>query len=152
MTRKRDFQRSRVYNSEFHHSHYKTLSIDKMSIAECRDYIERIMRSRWWKSRMPNVWHLNLKDGRGTRRARGGRHGDGIKINLPRWARHPIVILHEIAHTITPKSRYIAASHGRQFCSNYLALIKRWVGHEAWREMKDHFKKGRVKYRRKATA
>ncbi len=99
---------------------------------------------------MPNDTYLNLKDGHGTRRARGGAHGAEIRINLPHWARHPIVILHEIAHTITPMDRYIAASHGRQFCSNYLALIKRWMGRDAWLEMKEQFRMKRVKYIRKA--
>ncbi len=147
---KRDSQRSRVYNSEHHHSLYQNNYSEKMTIDEVREFIEKIMRSRWWKVRMPDDTYLNLKDGRRTRWARGGKHGSEIRINLPRWARHPIVILHEMAHTITPMDRCVAASHGRQFCSNYLALIKRWMGREAWLEMKGLFKNKRVKYTRKA--
>ena len=39
---------------------------------------------------------LKIKDGRGTRTARGG----AWHLNLPLWARHPELVIHEIAHTV----------------------------------------------------
>lgn len=43
-------------------------------------------------------WTGHLSDGRGTRIARGSRY----RINLPAWARNPVVVLHEAAHGIAP--------------------------------------------------
>ncbi len=166
---KRDFQRQRVYDAEKIHSHYKhpvqewtsnangsfTKTNDKftdgtpiMSTHEVREFVEKIMRSRWWKSRMPYVHHLHLKDGRGTRWARGYSIGSSLVLNLPRWARYPLIILHEMAHGMLPGKRI--SPHGRRFCANFLDLIKRWMGREAWFEMKDCYKTQRVKYIRKA--
>lgn len=167
---KRDFQKQRVYDAEYTHS-YRKIAIREwvysrngsytktegrfkdgtklMTIHEVGEYVGKIMRSRWWKSRMPNVRFLDLVDGRGTRWATGSRRAAWIFLNIPRWARQPLIILHELAHCMTGPD-FLHPFHGREFCANHLDLIKRWLGREAWLEMKECYKDKRVKYIRKA--
>lgn len=65
----------------------------------------------------------------------------GWGINLPRWARVEVVIVHELAHILTPEAE---PWHGREFCRNYLALIKRWLSTEQAKALRASFKEHRV--------
>lgn len=47
------------------------------------------------------------------------------------WAMREIVVLHELAHHLTPNCRD-DGGHGSAFVATFLDLIKRFMGHETW--------------------
>lgn len=49
------------------------------------------------------------------------------RITLPRWARNPWVILHEIAHRLTPMDE----AHGPRFVGVLIGLAARWLDLDA---------------------
>lgn len=72
---------------------------DEMSMAECAALVARV-----WADYRPEVLRLpTVTPGSGARMASGWRD----RINLPRWARQPAVILHEVAHSLQPLVRWI---------------------------------------------
>ena len=112
----RDNQRSRVYNAERMLPEWgKRLGDGSMDTMN--QYVSSITRTHWWLSR-GGPRHVHIKDGRGTRWARGG-YG---QINLPRWARTKLVCLHELAHVLNNTG----APHGPEFAATLLALVRRF--------------------------
>ena len=144
MVQERDSQRSKVYAAE------KMISIftdnGDMPLDEVKTWISKILNSRWTKGRYyftHCVGDVKIKDGRGTRWARGG----ASVMNLPCWSRSRLVILHELAHVIQYREyHWTVAGHGREFCSIYLALVYRWIGKEAGDNLKAAFKDKKVKF------
>jgi putative metallohydrolase (TIGR04338 family) len=111
--------------------------------------VDRITKTRWWRNREGPPF-VHVRDGRGTRFAlaydgsmvlRGEFYP--ASINLPRWARDPIVVLHELTHLLSPANE---AAHGPTYCRNYLAVVKRFLGEEKHRQLKDSFKENGVKW------
>lgn len=149
--RARDNQRQRVYNADLHGGQRME------TVGEIQEYVDRITRSRWWKSqlkknasmhrRFSNGKTIKVKDGRG----RSSACGDSwtCSISMPRWSRTEGVILHEVAHVLTDYiyGREGVAAHGPEFAKTYAALVKRWMGREAWEKLKANYKKHKVKYR-----
>jgi putative metallohydrolase (TIGR04338 family) len=131
----RDFQKSKVYNAE-----EQILWGRHLSWQETQDYIADITRTRFWKSLGGK--EIKVKDGRGTTIARGNYLRKFV--SLPKWARTELVILHELAHTITPP-RY--CSHGVTYIRNYLKLVRRFMGDHTWKELKARFKTNKVRTR-----
>jgi putative metallohydrolase (TIGR04338 family) len=112
--------------------------------AETLAYVERVTRSRWWRCRLPRG--VRVKDGRGTRIARGGWGTGRPTVNLPRWARTRLVILHELAHVLTSRPGREVAAHGPEFAKTYLELVRRFEPELAPR-LRAEFKAGRVRTR-----
>lgn len=88
----RDNQRHKVYMSE-------TIALrhePKMSLDEIEAMVRRIESTTLWSTLTDGrTWPVQVKDGRGRRRA----GGSGKFITLPRWSRTPSIVLHELAHT-----------------------------------------------------
>jgi hypothetical protein len=113
--RARDNQRQKVYNWERtlrNSPANKTLTLD-----ECKNLIKKVCQ-RYSKA-IPYV-----SDGRGTSYARGGAN----RINLPKWARETIFVLHELAHSIQlVKGEQIGndrpAWHGAEFARLFIELL-----------------------------
>jgi len=162
--RPRDSQRSKLYKAERLHSLWSNDS-QFDSLKDVQDWVDKICKSRWFKNRYPrhaldpkslmrygrSANGIKALDGRGRTRANGSTRGF---IKLPVWTRSELHILHEIAHVVTSRytvnSRKLPAFHGRDFCANYLALVRQFMGKEAGKELKACFKKSRVKYTRPA--
>lgn len=159
--RPRDSQRKKVYNSERTHSLW-TWDAQYESVQEVQALVDKMCKTRWFKSRFPKYAFdqkairkygrsadgIKVLDGRGRRGACGSTRGF---IKLPRWSRSDLVILHEIAHVVTRRNGYhgpLPAFHGREFCANYLALVRRFLGKDAGDELKACFKKHKAKYTR----
>lgn len=145
MNRPRDSQRSKVYDAE----RVLQQGDQGWTFRETQEYVNRITRTRWWKNRGGPPFVL-VKDGRGTTWAKAWDPYTTAKgedrpatINLPRWARDPIVVLHELAHLLTLATE---AAHGPTYCTNYLALTKRFLGEETHRILRDSFKNHNVKW------
>jgi putative metallohydrolase (TIGR04338 family) len=135
------------------------------SLKDVQDWVDKICKSRWFKNRYPRHAYqenksqflinkgqgIKVLDGRGRTRANGSTRGF---IKLPVWTRSELHILHEIAHVVTSRytvnNRKLPAFHGRDFCANYLSLVRHFLGKEAGKELKACFKKSRVKYTRPA--
>lgn len=145
MKRPRDSQKSKVYTAE----RVLQKGDQGWSYQETQDYVDSVTRTRWWLNRQgpPFVY---VKDGRGTSWAMAYDPYTTPKgedrpatLNLPRWARDPIVVMHEMAHLLTSASE---AAHGRGFCRNYLALVKRFLGQEEYVALRESFRLHRVKW------
>jgi hypothetical protein len=101
---------------------------EEMTLDECSALIERV-----WAAYRPNVTRLpTVTPGHNARRATGWRD----RIDLPRWARQPAVILHEVAHSLQPPVRWVegepgehlvpVAWHGPEFVRLYIELLVRY--------------------------
>jgi len=148
MSQLRDFQRSKVYSAETKHSKFKWKSHGNklQKLSETKRYVADITTSKWWKSH-GGFMQVQVYDGRGRTRACGTLS----YVKLPKWSRTELVILHELAHALTgqqyERDRIKRAGHGCTFTKNYLDLIKRYLGHDDWLEMKELFREHKVRTR-----
>lgn len=150
MAKVRDSQRSKVYKAE--RKALEGLPCDELhdlSVQECQEIVDKVVSSRWWQGRYGMMLTPpTVKAGQGARWATARLHEHTIV--LPLWARKQWVILHELAHYAVraPLSPYLkVAAHGPEFCKEYLALVKRWIGPEEAKALKASFKARRVKSR-----
>ncbi len=136
----RDNQRQKVYNAERTTSMWK--QPDRIDdIHELTKYVKKISKSAWFRRRFgPN--EIAVKDGRRRSSACGGWG----EINMPRWSRFKLCILHEFAHAVQTRVARGSAWHGREFCKIYIAFVKKWIGAEAAEELKQAFKTHKAKY------
>lgn len=65
-----------------------------------------------------------IRDGRGARCAIA--YTDLGEIALPRAMRKPLIIMHEMAHILTPRKDI--APHGPEFTRAYLDIVRRFLG------------------------
>lgn len=120
--RARDAQRQAVYDWERSLRPWlrpDSEALRPLSLDECRELIQHVWRSYFGRAAVPQV-----KDGRGCSWARGSHKA----IVLPRWARHRLIVLHEVAHAILwqdPDTRRTAA-HGPLFVR---LVIELWHTH-----------------------
>jgi hypothetical protein len=120
MTRLRDNQRSACYNWE-------------RSLPEWPgEPIYDLQQARWWvhKVWLDYIGHdtpPEVRDGRGRRTACGSRWA----IKLPRFARHEMYVLHEVAHSVIryrdPHKEH-CAPHGPEFARLVLDLYHHYKG------------------------
>lgn len=117
-------------------------------------YVRRIVQSKWWQTRHPARQQVAVIKGRRGAYARGGLGG----VSLPPFSWDKGVILHELAHVITYQrtspsdwSGYVDPGHGRWFCATYLALVRRFLGKDAHDELRDAFRRMKVKYSKPRT-
>lgn len=143
----RDSQRQRVYEAESVLESFPTglrqdrvRQVDKVRYASreaCQDYVNRVTRSKLWEAGSVVV-------GSGKRFRKAVARGTG-QIELPIWARNEWTILHELAHCLTTAKFKNVADHGREFCSVYIKLVKRFLGPQWAKKLKDSFREHRVK-------
>jgi putative metallohydrolase (TIGR04338 family) len=137
----RDNQRQRVYDAERATPMWDKDRID--DIHALTKYVTKICKSAWFRRRFPTMGIVRVKDGRRCRKATGGWG----TINMPRWSRTKIIVLHELSHAVqNAASPEPQAWHGREFCKIYLAFVKKWIGREAYDALKASFKEHGVKY------
>lgn len=129
----RDTQKSKVFGWErqfqnigyYEHTNYgaRARCINEMSLDECEALAHKVCK-HW--GMFPTI----VTDGRGCRAA----YSCGGLIKLPRWARQPVVVLHEMAHEVV---RYVVrkphAAHGREFVGIEMYLLVKFgnyqIGH-----------------------
>lgn len=139
--RARDSQRSRLYKAE------KVLHTPPQfeTVQQCQDFVNEVMASRWAAARWKN--RIEVRPGYGHRSATA----DPVSqiIQLPVWARHHAVILHEMAHCLNTGSRTYAW-HGPEFAGLFLSLVHHVMGAESASKLRESFKANRVRYNLKA--
>lgn len=146
MSRPRDTQRAKLYRAErsaFKDPQWNAL----MDLGTCTIYIERVLHSAFWKEHVKHTYPLNIRDGRGCRKASAGAD----RITLPCWARKHWVILHELSHTGIGRTlrRSEVAAHGREFAAFYLRLVRHFLGVAAHDALRDAFRANGVRYKPK---
>ncbi len=130
MARSRDNQRSKVYAWEraavvrlgeaasLYEPDFKTLE-------ECEEFMRPI-----WRKERGRVGLARQKAPELSRNLWGQRSAmamDDHTIKLPKWARSRWVILHEMAHRLTPDDE----AHGPRFVGVLIGLVARWAGYSA---------------------
>lgn len=127
--RERDKQRSRVYEWERHVCKRLLGTSINMPDFETLDECDEFARPIWRKERgrvglarqhAPEIARPHW----GQRSALA--HADH-RITLPRWARSRWVILHEMAHRLTPRDE----AHGPRFVGVLMGLVARWMDLDA---------------------
>jgi len=157
MTRQRDTQRSKLYAAERAVPGFET--DDRLeTVADLEAYVSDICNSKWFRAHWPRIKRIAVHDGRRHRRAvaydsRGGGYwGDMVNtISMPRWSRSRMIVLHEIAHLCVP---WMRAAHGWEFADAYLRLVRHFLGQLKHDQLRDAFRRHRVRYapKRKGTS
>lgn len=136
----RDTQRQRLYDAERQLPEWNAATLDW---AKTQEFVRMVTQSVWWQNR-GGPRNVIVKDGRGTRHARGYNGEGGGYVNLPQWSRAPIIILHEMAHVLTKNS---VAPHGPEYAANFAAIVQQFMGKEVAARLRTEFKKHRVRCR-----
>ncbi len=146
MKRPRDSQRSKAYAAERSLPWIVNDTVGDGSMHAVNHFVDEVWR--WcWKRGLARVEEApRIKDGRGTRIARGGPRA----LNLPKWARTYTVVLHEIAHALQPPN---SAAHGREWARLFAQLMDRWhpKRKEAGRMLRQAYREHGVKFRQSPT-
>lgn len=132
MKRPRDSKRQRLYDSE----RCIQSAGGEMSIAECQSYVDALTKSAWFVRRWGRRT-IEIEWGRG-----GGHAYAGNFIRLGVWARQEVVVLHELAHCLTP-GHY--AAHGAEFAGVMLTLVRHKLGNDTARKLRESYRAHRVK-------
>lgn len=139
--RPRDSQRSRVYAAErawAAEMGYPNRG-DFADRAEVQAYVDRVTRSRWWLDRGGRR-QITVSPGK----KRGAFSYNGrAEISVPRAMMRRWVVLHELAHQLSPRHE---ASHGRTFARRYLAVVQHYLGTDAAKALRRHFREHKVRW------
>ena len=111
-------RQSRVYESE--EAALAEAGREFRDLREVRAYVAELVDSDWWAQRWPEVDAIPLARSRSARMSGYAVEGAG-EIRLASL-REPVV-LHEIAHVVTP-----GAGHGPAFIDALLALVRERLG------------------------
>lgn len=90
---------------------------------ECRQLIERVWREEKLTSCPPRIVPPQ------SAHYAYSRNGSimGNTIELPKWARNPLVVLHELAHSIV-WAKYKKSGHCPLFCGVLILLWEKYMG------------------------
>ena len=133
--RPRDSQRARLYRAEGQLDPGRRLP----TVARMQAWVDGLAATDWfvdhWGTRT-----FEVRPGFGHRRATADM--DGV-LQMPKWARSELVLLHEIAHCVTPLT---FASHGPEYAGVLLALARRGMGPGTAQRLEDAFAQERVRW------
>lgn len=148
MARVRDNQRSRLYASEWEVFGWAKTEFKDMKQLE--EYVWSVLENRHVQNKYPMAreivsgsQELRISAGQGHRRAITKWELCFIRISFPRKMRCKWVVLHELAHVLTPPP---VPAHGREFCRTYLHLVRLFFGEETQNKLKAAMKKHKCKY------
>lgn len=147
MKRPRDSQRSKCYAAE--DACQKELGIKpNLTLVQCRALIQKLANEH------PAIdigYTIQVKDGRGCRRAWACTTKGSAVIKLPRFARTKQTVIHEFTHIVIWLRDYRAgtksAAHGWQFCAEYLDLVEQYISKKHAATLRKCFKDGGVKHK-----
>lgn len=141
----RDSQRSRLYRAEGVQPRTPQLS----TLAECDEWLDRLITRRAFRNRWGGIVDSvpRLHDGRGRRHAAGSASG----MWLPRWARRPDLLMHELAHVIVCRigqsTGSAHAAHGWLFAQTLLEMTRIAFGAEQARLLRASYRVEAVRHR-----
>jgi putative metallohydrolase (TIGR04338 family) len=97
-------------------------------LGEVRGYVAELIDTDWWADRWPEVEAIPVGATRSRRVSGYAIDGTGYgEIRLARQSFREPVLLHEIAHVVTP-----GAGHGPLFVAALLALVRERLGFHAY--------------------
>ena len=142
----RDTKRQRLYDTEKKHSLWAK-GDRAMSLSDINKMVQRIVRSKRFSKEFGDLNSrksgVTVTDGRGRRS--GAASWSTNEIAMPRFARHKLYTLHEVAHLAAANQEreevgpLSEAPHGPRFRRAYLTLVKWECGKEAYEEMRRLF-------------
>ncbi|HEX7276679.1 MAG TPA: hypothetical protein VF244_04830 [Acidimicrobiales bacterium] len=135
MDRPRDNQRARLYRAENEVDAGRPLP----TVAVMQAYVDGVAASAWFVDRW-GARAFDVRPGHGHTRATASP--DGV-LQMPRWARREMTILHEMAHCLTPVT---FAAHGSEYAGVLLALVRRAMGLGPAQALEEAFGRQRVKW------
>jgi putative metallohydrolase (TIGR04338 family) len=133
--RPRDSQRARLYRAENEVDAGRALS----TVAVMQAYVDGVAATAWFTDRWGSR-SFDVRPGYGHKRATATQEG---VLQMPRWARREMTILHEVAHCLTPVS---FAAHGHEYAGVLLALVRRAMGLGPAQALEDAFERHRVRW------
>ena len=133
--RPRDSQRARLYRAEGEVDSGRRLP----TVERMQDYVDALCAADWFLARW-GMQAIEVRPGYGHRRATADEHG---VLQMPKWARTELVILHEVAHCLTPRT---CAAHGAEYAGVLLALARRAMGPATAQRLEDAFARQRVRW------
>ena len=113
----RDSQRARLYRAEGEVDTGRALP----TVPLLQAYVDDLVQTDWFEARW-GTRSIQVRPGHGHRRATADEHG---VLQMPRWARSELVLLHEVAHCLTPPG---CAPHGAEYAGILLCLVRRRMG------------------------
>lgn len=124
--RPRDSQRARLYRSEREVSAWGVAPMQ--TIAELREFVRRVEGSALWDLLGAGARTVRVGDGRGGKSSRACPVG--YEVHMRSEHRFPMVVLHELAHLVTPlvASPREVAAHGPEFVAMYHIFLAEYLG------------------------
>ncbi len=135
-TRPRDSQRARLYRAEGQVDAGRSLP----TVPSMQAWVDGLVATDWFVARWGDR-AFEVRPGFGHRRATADAV-NGV-LQMPKWARSELVLLHEIAHCLTPLT---FASHGPEYAGVLLALARRGIGPGTAQLLEDAFARERVRW------
>ena len=133
----RDFQRKRLYTAEIVCSFWRGLQV--ITIPNVKQLVKEI--SRWANIDSPKICYTSHKN------ARQIAYATASELVLPfPLAKSIPFICHEMSHVINYQ-RGPADHHGPNFATAYLEVVKTFMGHAEYEELKESFTEHNVKWK-----
>jgi putative metallohydrolase (TIGR04338 family) len=140
--RPRDSQRARVYRAERTVPEGRRLP----TLADVQRYADRVTASALWRRLAPGRPRVEVRDGRGRRRA--GSYVGQPAIAVPRVHRRERHVLHELAHQLADAAGGPdEPAHGWRFAAGLLRLLEAFGSPEAAGALRAAYAAERVRYR-----
>ena len=135
VARPRDSQRARLYRAEGEVGIGRRLP----SVERMQAYVDDLLAADWFTARW-GARSFEIRPGFGHRRATADEHG---VLQMPTWARTELVLLHEVAHCLTPAT---VASHGPEYAGVLVALARRAMSPGTGQALEEAFLRHRVRW------
>ena len=134
-SRPRDSQRARLYRAEGEVDAGRKLP----TVERMQAWVDGLVRADWFVGRWGER-AFDVRPGFGHRRATA--NADGV-LQMPKWARTELVLLHEVAHCLAPST---CAAHGPEYAGVLLSLARRGMGPGPAQSLEDAFARHRVRW------
>ena len=109
------------------------------TVQRMQAYVDGLAAADWFAARWADR-SFEVRPGFGHRRATADENG---VLQMPKWARSELVMLHEVAHCLTPVA---FAAHGPEYAGVLLALARRAMSPATAQSVEDAFARQRVRW------
>lgn len=141
---KRDSMRAKCYRAERSTPMWDVMQWGKRATVEqCQGFVDKAL-ARQWVRRQFGRRHVTVTDSGG----KGGACASYGTIYVSTYYRNHLVLLHELAHCLTPND----VGHGRDWARAYVQLVTSMMGPESGKALRQAFRKAGVKTRKVTAA